>query len=198
MVHCLQLAGFQLTYTRCRMCPVEACRSWERLTATSTNDIKTLLQNPDMTSAILNDPLASHPIIAASKSALEDQLQINLNLARGLEVQEARLITQRADSQSRLLSLRALEQQHRAKVIETEHALRSFSPIELYQRLHAGVIEQESVLRGIEESFLDANGVANDQDVTDFIKQVREAKRLAFLRSERKKRWDEGRVGGWH
>lgn len=67
----------------------------------------------------------------------------------------------------------------------------------LYQRLNASMQEQDALVRGIEESFLDEPGMASDRDLSDFVRRVREAKRLAFLRSERKERWDEGRVGGW-
>lgn len=67
----------------------------------------------------------------------------------------------------------------------------------LYQRLNASMQEQEALVKGIEESFLDEGGMATDRELSDFVRRVREAKRLAFLRAERKERWDEGRVGGW-
>lgn len=67
----------------------------------------------------------------------------------------------------------------------------------LYQRLSASVNEQDQLVRGIEESWLDEGGVASEREVSDFVRQVREAKKVAFLRRERKERWDEGRVGGW-
>ena len=75
--------------------------------------------------------------------------------------------------------------------------MRSFSPQALYQRLSASVHEQEQLVRGIEESWLDEGGVASDRETTDFVRRVKEQKKLAFLKAERKRRWDEGRVGGW-
>jgi hypothetical protein len=33
--------------------------------------------------------------------------------------------------------------------------------------------------------------------VTDFVRRLREGRKIAYLRAERKERWDEGRVGGW-
>lgn len=124
-------------------------------------------------------------------------LESNVALASSLQKTEARLVHQRAETQSRLLALRALEQQHKSKIVETEDALRSFSPMALYQRLNASVQEQEALVKGIEESFLDEGGVSTDRELADFIRRVREAKKLAFLRAQRKERWDEGRVGGW-
>ena len=118
-------------------------------------------------------------------------------MATSLQQLESRLAHQRAATQSRLLSLRALEQQHKTKLVETEDTLRSFSPMALYQRLNASVQEQDALVKGIEDSFLDEGGVASDRDVQDFVRRVRDAKRTAFLRNERKERWDEGRVGGW-
>ena len=39
--------------------------------------------------------------------------------------------------------------------------------------------------------------MASDREVGDFVRWVKEARKVAFLRRERKSRWDEGRVGGW-
>jgi len=107
------------------------------------------------------------------------------------------LTSQRSATQSRLLALRALEQQHRSKISETEDKLRGFSPMALYQRLNSSVQEQNALVKGIEESFLEHGGIASDREIADFVRRVRDAKRSAFLRTERKERWDEGRVGGW-
>lgn len=80
---------------------------------------------------------------------------------------------------------------------ETEQALREFSPMALYQRLNASVQEQELLVRGVEESWLEDEGVASEREVSEFVRRVKEARKVAFLRRERKGRWDEGRVGGW-
>lgn len=58
----------------------------------------------------------------------------------------------------------------------------------------------------MEESFLhdsgggagrDGGGRMGEREVQDFVRRYREARKAAFLRRERKERWDEGRVGGW-
>ncbi|KAG9631355.1 hypothetical protein KCV04_g9858, partial [Aureobasidium melanogenum] len=110
---------------------------------------------------------------------------------------ESRLNHQRAATQSRLIALRALEQQHKSKIVETEDTLKGFSPMALYQRLSASAQEQDALVKGIEDSFLDDGGLAPDREVQDFVRRLRDAKRVAFLRNQRKERWDEGRVGGW-
>lgn len=84
-----------------------------------------------------------------------------------------------------------------------DHALSPFAPASLYQRLSAGLVEQEGVCVALEESFLDGEGregeggMASERDVVDWVKRYREARRGYYLRRERKERWDEGRVGGW-
>ncbi|KAK5004810.1 hypothetical protein LTR28_008447, partial [Elasticomyces elasticus] len=100
---------------------------------------------------------------------------------------------------SHLLALRALEQAHRSKIVETESALAPFSARALYLRLGAGVQEQEALVRALEQGFLDGSGgvEAGEREVVECVRRVREAKALAFLRRERRERWDEGRVGGW-
>lgn len=55
---------------------------------------------------------------------------------------------------------------------------------------------------GLEESFLDgqvarSDGQATEREVADFLRRYREGRKIAYLRREKKERWDEGRVGGW-
>lgn len=91
-------------------------------------------------------------------------------------------------------------------------ALAPFAPASLYQRLAQGVTEQEGVCEALEESFLDGGGggsggggpdgegegrVATEREVGEWVRRYREAKKLYYLRQEKKERWDEGRVGGW-
>ncbi|THY36933.1 hypothetical protein D6C99_10073 [Aureobasidium pullulans] len=163
----------------------------------STNDLRRLLEDPELQAALLNDPENTHPSIPASQETLRRILDSNIQTASSLQQVESRLSHQRAATQSRLIALRALEQQHKSKIIETEDTLKGFSPMALYQRLNASAQEQDALVKGIEDSFLDEGGLAPDREVQDFVRRLREAKRVAFLRNERKERWDEGRVGGW-
>lgn len=173
--------------------------SWipESLKDKSTVDLQHLLDNQDMQAALLSNSNTTHPAIPAAQQALEPIIENNIALADSVLRLEARLKQQREQTQSRLLALRALEQQHRGKTSEAEDALRMFSPPALYQRLSASVQEQEQLVRGIEESWLEEGGLATDRETTEFVRRVKENKKLAFLKAERKKRWDEGRVGGW-
>jgi Modifier of rudimentary (Mod(r)) protein len=59
------------------------------------------------------------------------------------------------------------------------------------------VAEQESLCRSLEESFLEGEGKAEEREVQEFVRRFREERKKAYLRRERKERWDEGRVGGW-
>jgi hypothetical protein len=134
---------------------------------------------------------------------LQTLLAQNIAIAEQLKGLESHLQHQRESTQSRLLSLRALERQWRAKQAEQDAALREFSPPALYQRLSAAVGEQEALCRGLEESFLEGetsggnDAVASEREVAEFVKRLREGRKIAYLRAERKERWDEGRVGGW-
>lgn len=163
----------------------------------STADLHAVLDDPALQAGFLDNPSSTHPAIPASQTLLQTHLTDNTHLASSVAALEAQLIHLRTQTQGRLLSLRALEQQHRTKLTETEGALQAFSPMALYQRLNAGVLEQEQVLRGLEESWLDDEGVAGEREVGEFLRRVKEAGKVAFLRRERRERWDEGRVGGW-
>jgi Modifier of rudimentary (Mod(r)) protein len=125
-----------------------------------------------------------------------------MSLAGNLVSLEQQILHVRQNTQSRLLSLRALERQWRTKQAEQDEALKDFSAPALYQRLSAAVGEQEQLCRGLEESFLESEdassgGKASEREVADFVRRLREAKRIAYLRRERRERWDEGRIGGW-
>lgn len=164
-----------------------------------------MLQTPELQHAMIHNPETTHPSLPASTALLQALLAQNVALAESLKQLEAHVQHQRDDVQSRLLALRALERQWRAKQSEQDEALREFSPPALYQRLSASVGEQEALCRGLEESFLEGDGygggggeaVASDREVTDFVRRLREGRKVAYLRAERKERWDEGRVGGW-
>lgn len=162
-----------------------------------TTDLHALLQDQALLSALLDNPESTHPAVKASQATLKPLIDSNLGLATSLSQLEAQLAHQRTQTQSRLLALRALEQQHRGKLAETEEALQAFSPMALYQRLSASVQEQDALVKGLEESWLDEGGLVGEREVNDFLRRVRDGKKTAFLRKERKERWDEGRVGGW-
>lgn len=158
-----------------------------------------VLQTPELQHALIHSPETAHPSLAASTAPLQALLAQNVALAESLKQLEAHVQHQRDSTQSRLLTLRALERQWRAKQTEQDEALREFSPPALYQRLSAAVGEQESLCRGMEESFLEGEGdvVASEREVADFVRRLREGRKVAYIRAERKERWDEGRVGGW-
>ncbi|KZM22795.1 uncharacterized protein EKO05_0001454 [Ascochyta rabiei] len=169
----------------------------------ATKDLHHILQSPDLQHAIIHDPDTAHGSLQASTAPLKALLTQNIQLAESLKQLEAHVQHQRDGTQSRLLSLRALERQWKAKQAEQDEALREFSPPALYQRLNAAVSEQEALCRGLEESFLEGEGVggndavASEREVIDFVRRIRDGRKVAYLRAERKERWDEGRVGGW-
>jgi hypothetical protein len=166
-------------------------------------DLHHVLQTSDLQRAIIHSLETAHPSLPASTATLQTILAQNIAIAEALKQLEAHLQHQRESTQSRLLSLKALERQWKAKQAEQDAALREFSPPALYQRLSATVGEQEALCRGLEESFLEGEGsggtdaVASEREVTEFIRRIREGRKVAYLRAERKERWDEGRVGGW-
>jgi hypothetical protein len=168
-----------------------------------TVDLHHVLQTAELQHALIHNPATAHPSVPASTAPLQALLAQNVALAESLKQLEAHLQRQRDSTQSRLLSLKASERQWRAKQAEQDEVLREFSPPALYQRLSGAVGEQEALCRGLEESFLEGEGaggtdvVASEREVTEFVRRLREGRKVAYLRAERKERWDEGRVGGW-
>lgn len=195
-----QTYGYHQSQQQASFPPIPAIESnWlpDSVKDKNTSDLHALLQDQSLQASLLDNPSTTHAAIPASQQALRPLIETNVQLASSLQDLEAHLSTVRQSTQSRLLALKALEQQHRSKLSETEDALSSFSPMALYQRLSASVQEQDQLLRGLEESWLEEDGVASEREVSDFVRRVKEAKKTAFLRRERKERWDEGRVGGW-
>lgn len=158
-----------------------------------------MLSDPAALSALTHSPRTIHGSLRASHGALQAALADNVERAAQLLELEARVARQRAAAQAQLLSTRALERQWRARQADMDHALAPFAPASLYQRLGQAVLEQEAVCHALEESFLggEDGAPATEREAADWARRYREAKKLYYLRQERKERWDEGRVGGW-
>lgn len=168
--------------------------------AHSKQDLAEILSDPAQLAALTHSPQTIHPSLGASHATLQAALAENMERAAQLLDAEARLAHQRSAAQAQLLATHALERQWRAKQAEMDHALAPFAPASLYQRLAQGVLEQEGVCQALEESFLEGEGdgaLATEREAGDWVRRYREAKKLYYLRQERKERWDEGRVGGW-
>ncbi|KAK5652610.1 hypothetical protein OQA88_10371 [Cercophora sp. LCS_1] len=163
-------------------------------------DLADILSDPALLSGLTHSSQTMHPSLRASHDSLQSALAGNIERAGHLRELEARLAHQRSMTQAQLLSTHALERQWRTKQAEMDHALAPFAPASLYQRLSQGLLEQEDVCAALEESFLEADGdgsLATEREAGDWVRRYREAKKLYYLRQERKERWDEGRVGGW-
>jgi hypothetical protein len=167
-----------------------------------TQDLLTIINTPFLQQSLTQSPTTAHPALLQSTSILESHLASNIQVANALIHLEHQLTSARQTTQSRLLALRALERQWRAKQTEQDTALRDFSAPALYQRLSAASQEQELLCNGLEESFLLDSGAeegkkASEREVNEFVKRLKDASKLAYMRREQKERWDEGRIGGW-
>ncbi|KAL2832063.1 hypothetical protein BDW59DRAFT_139633 [Aspergillus cavernicola] len=162
----------------------------------STTDLQTILHTPSLITALSS----SHPSYKSHQIALETLLTYNKDLTNHLQSLETQLSTLRSSTESLLLKHQSLEVSWRKKQIEMDGALAPWSPKALYQRLAAGIAEQEAVCLAVEESFLEEEhhgDRATEKEVGDWVRRVRgEGAKLAGRR-EAKARWDEGRVGGW-
>lgn len=164
----------------------------------SKQDLSDVLAKPELLTAIAHSRSTSHPSVASSQEPLLAAISDNISLASHLIELEARLVQQRSETQSQLLSAHAMERQWRQKQSDMDRALAPFSPSSLYQKLGQGVLEQEQICRAMEESFLEGDGgIATERETAEWVRRFRETKKVYYLRRERKERWDEGRVGGW-
>ncbi|KAL4905816.1 hypothetical protein BDW74DRAFT_177516 [Aspergillus multicolor] len=161
----------------------------------STIDLQTILQTPSLISALS----ATHPSHNSHQESVKALLNYNQDLANHLIDLQSQLTNLRSSTETLLLQHQSLEVSWRKKQSELDEALAPWSPKALYQRLSAGIAEQEAVCLAVEESFLEGehHGKASEKEVADWVRRVRaEGAKLAGRR-EAKARWDEGRVGGW-
>ncbi|KAI1297602.1 hypothetical protein F5Y03DRAFT_386895 [Xylaria venustula] len=178
----------------------------------SKQDLAEILSNPSILQALTVSPTTMHPSLAQTQDTLLAALSENVSLAHHLAELETRLVHQRASTQAQLLSTHALDRQWRAKQADMDTALAPFAPGALYTRLTQALQEQEMLCLAMEESFLEGDGVqgtgsngsddtagglATERETLDWVRRYREARRLFYLRQERKERWNERRVGGW-
>lgn len=148
---------------------------------------------------MVHGPSTAHPSLPTSANDLQEQVTANLALAQHLSNLESDLLKTRDHVSAHLISVRALEARWRKAQTQLETRLEPWGPRELHQRLVVSIGEQENLCRGVEESFVDddAAGTRSEREVNEWIKRVREGRKILHLRQERRRRWDEGRVGGW-
>lgn len=163
----------------------------------SKPDLAHALTEPALLNAFLHDPTTIHPSLSASQASLQGLLAQNITLATSLIQLLPTLAHTRDAVSAHLLSVRALERQWKNKQTELERELESFGPRVLYRRLVEEIADEETRCRAVEESFLEGEGVIGERETSEWVKRVRESRRLVYLRRERRARWDEGRVGGW-
>ncbi|KAI9761388.1 MAG: hypothetical protein M4579_001038 [Chaenotheca gracillima] len=173
--------------------------------------VPTILQTKttaDLTNALSTPALLNALSHAPPPPALLNALSQNIHLAGSLSALENRLKQQRHTTQTHLLHCHALERAWRAKQAEMDEVLAPFAPKALYQRLNAAVAEQEAVCQAVVETFLDGDsgrgasadgseGKASEREVAEWLRRVREERKVYWRRREAKARWDDGRVGGW-
>ncbi|KAK2801119.1 hypothetical protein FQN50_007846 [Emmonsiellopsis sp. PD_5] len=160
----------------------------------SIPDLRTILSSPAHLTALST----LHPSHPATTAHLTTLLTTNKSLTTTLTALESHLSHLRTSTESTLLTHQSLELAWRKKQSEMDAELAPWSPKALYQRLVAGIAEQEAVCAAVEESFLDGEGgLASEREVVEWVRRVRgEGARLEGRR-EARSRWDEGRVGGW-
>ncbi|KAI9891823.1 MAG: hypothetical protein M1814_002388 [Vezdaea aestivalis] len=186
---------FQLTQTA----PADPGDKWvpSILSDKSIPELSKALSTPSLLSSLSSSPEAQPPSVPLAASFLQPGLTANLALASSLRDQEAQAAKLRSETEAQLLRCHALERSWRDTQSRMDAALGPFAPPALYQVLLQSISEQEAYCKAMEESFLEGDGEAGDREVADWLRSYREGRKKAFLRLERKRRWDEGRVGGW-
>ncbi|KAI5299608.1 Protein OS-9, partial [Ascosphaera pollenicola] len=125
----------------------------------STADLQSILSNPSLLSSLTS----THPSHTSSLTTLSTALANNTSLAKHLLALESDLSSLRASTESLLLQHQSLDLAWRKKQAEVDAALEPWSPKALYQRLIAGIAEQEAVVGVVQDSFLEG-GFEGDAD----------------------------------
>ncbi|KEF55858.1 uncharacterized protein A1O9_07438 [Exophiala aquamarina CBS 119918] len=168
------------------------------------NELQTLANNQSLIASLA----ATHPSYASSLVPLQNAIQANIQLAQQVSQMEAQLRKLRDETAQLLLNHTSLQTQWRRKQSEMDDALSPWGPRQMYQRLLSSITEQESVLKAMQESFLEssspddgyyggADGKASEKEVIEWVRRIREGATTLEKRREMRARWDEGRVGGW-
>ncbi|KAK5946413.1 hypothetical protein PMZ80_000556 [Knufia obscura] len=179
----------------------------DSITKHTTPDLSSLLSNPETLTALAQQ----HPSYAASLQPLQTQISSNIALSQQVSSLETQVRQLREQTTQLMLQHTSLQTQWRRKQSEMDEALAPWGPRAMYQRLVAGISEQEALLRAVHESFLEgggdqdyyggggagASGKASEKEITDWVRRIREGTTVLEKRREMRARWDEGRVGGW-
>lgn len=166
------------------------------------NELQTLLNNQSLLASLA----ATHPSYSSSLVPLQNAIQANVHLAQQVSQAESQLRKLRDETAQLLLNHTSLQTQWRRKQSEMDDALSPWGPRQMYQRLLSSINEQESLLKAMQESFLEGtnddaynggHGKASEKEVTEWVRRIREGATTLEKRREMRARWDEGRVGGW-
>ena len=174
-------------FAKLRLSPFSLTRSH------STQQLEAFLNSPERMRALAQ----THPSLHPEYSPLPPLLTQTSQLGSQLSQQYAQLLVLRERTQGHLLHLHALERQWREKQTQLDRDLEPWSPKTLYGRLREAEEEAESLSEGLEKSWLDGDGLAEDREVSEFLRGFREGRGKIWRRREVRQRWDEGRVGGW-
>jgi hypothetical protein len=165
--------------------------------------ISDLLHRPNAISRLSHDADSPSPSLLASPSTVQSRIEQNIALASNIVKLERDVYQMRTIVRNQLLTTHALERQWKQKETELDSALRHLSPSALYLRLQQGSLEQLRACSAIEQGFFsgrendELEAPASEKVFQEQLNNYVAAKRLAYLRYERRNRWDEGRVGGW-
>lgn len=164
------------------------------LESRTASELQALLDNPDMIKQIY---LAEHP-----------QQRTHVDHLMALEAEQKKLITEDDRMRSRVVELKLevenelietkeLEREWEDTELAMYSALKPYTSSALFSRLQAQTSEAEAITDSLLSSFLEGASKAEGEEIHDFVKEYRSARKTYHIRREHLARWRDGRVGGF-
>lgn len=157
-------------------------------------ELQALLENPEMVDQIY---FAEHPQPKeqaqhlAKLESKQQQLRIDDERIR------TRVVELKLEVENALIETKELEREWENTELTMYSSLKPYTSTALHSRLQAATGEAEATTESLLSSFLEVVSKAEGDEVHDFVKEYRNARKLYHLRREHLARWNDGRVGGF-
>ncbi|KAG4303860.1 hypothetical protein PORY_002748 [Pneumocystis oryctolagi] len=153
-------------------------------------DLKSILDDFSLLDAILN---TTHPKVLQQTNALKEAYKTNIKFSEELLNQKSSFLDLQRSVENALNEVKKYEEQWESVSKEMVDSLKFYSKPYLLTQLDNATKEANDFSNALQKMFLENK---KDSDVSGFIKKYRQARKLYYLRLEKKEQWESGKISG--
>ncbi|KTW27589.1 uncharacterized protein T551_03088 [Pneumocystis jirovecii RU7] len=153
-------------------------------------ELKDILNDSLLLDAILN---TTHPEVLQQMNILKEAYKTNIRFSEELLNQKSSFLNLQKNVENTLNELKKYEKRWEDVKKEMEISFKFHSKPYLLTRLDNAIKETDDFSNSLQKSFLEDK---ENNDVLEFIKKYRQARKLYYFRLEKKEHWESGKIIG--